>query len=116
MKGFVWLLQVLLRPFLLTALVEGLLAFCLFRSIEVVYASFLCNLMTNPALNLLLILMTSLVGIKVYYPSLIVLEVMAIYLEGRLYQMICQWDTVRAMRVSLLLNAVSVLSGFLILK
>lgn len=114
-SGLVWMLQALLRPFILTVLLEGILALVLFRSREAVYASFLCNMLTNPALNLILQITVSLFGIRTYLPTLVVLEVLVLFVEGGIYHFLCRWEWKKALAVSLLLNGASLLTGFYIL-
>jgi hypothetical protein len=41
---------------LLTILIEGSLTAIIFRRRDYVYYSFLCNILTNPALNLILLI------------------------------------------------------------
>jgi len=96
---------------LLTVLVEGGLMALLFRSRRFVYYSFLCNLLTNPALNLLLTLCVTLLGVSWYWPALAVLEVAVVLAEAYVYRLLCGFTFVKAFGVSALLNLTSFLAG-----
>ena len=95
----------------LTVIAEGLVMRLLSRSWRFVYYSLLVNLLTNPALNVLLIVAASLFGASAHLPVLIVLELLAIAVEALVYQRLCDYSTGKAFAVSALLNAVSFALG-----
>jgi hypothetical protein len=97
-----------------TSAVEGALIYLMFRRRNYVYYSLLCNLLTNPAVNLLLFLMTGAIGTGLYYPCLIILEILAVLMEAWIYRMLCPFTMKKAAGLSLLLNLVSYLCGFLL--
>lgn len=106
----------LLRAFLWTVMIEGLvmlLSFHLWKLScgrgEALYVSFLCNLLTNPALNGLNLIF-SLPQIDRY-----LLEVVVIIVEAAVYRKLlgCGWR--KALCLSGLLNAVSYLAGLWLL-
>ncbi len=108
------LLPLLLRLLLclcLTVVAEGLLMLLLSRSWRFVYYSLLANLLTNPALNALLIIIANLLGAAAYLPALIALELAAIAVEALLYRRLCDYRIGKAVAVSALLNAVSFALG-----
>ena len=96
----------------LTVAAEGLVMFLLFRSLRFVYYSVLANLLTNPALNVLLSLVTTLLGASAYLPALILLELAAVAAETLVYRTLCDFKPLKALGVSALLNAVSFGLGF----
>lgn len=103
----------LIRNFVLTVLIEGLVMLALFRSWRRVYYSFLCNLLTNPALNYLLILAGSLF-VGAYAPMLILLEAAVVIIEAFVYKELFPIKLLPAIGVSLLLNAASFSVGLLL--
>lgn len=79
------------------------------------YACLLANLLTNPALNLLLIaLYNRLPGL--FWPSLILLELAAVAAEAWAYRSMMNWARRRAFLMSLGLNAASFVLGSLVLR
>lgn len=96
-----------------TIIIEGAVIALLFRRHDFVYYSFLCNLLTNPAVNLLLVLAVTALGTAFYYPALAVLEISAVIIEAYVYRMLCGFKTSKALWVSALANAASFLAGFL---
>jgi len=91
----------------LTAAAEGLVMLLLFRSPRFVYYSLLANLLTNPALNVLLSLATTLLGAPAYLSALIFLELAAVAAETLVYRTLCDFRPLKALGISALLNAVS---------
>lgn len=104
----------LLLNLLLTILIEGLVAVLLFRSREMVYYSFLCNLLTNPTLNLLLLVAVRLWGYSAYGFVLLILELAAIFVEAYVLKLLCRFSNRRAVAVSGFLNVLSCVMGMLI--
>lgn len=80
----------------LTVAVEGIVAMITTRSKEVVKASVLCNLLTNPMLNALLIFGTFFFGWNGqsvgYYVTLSVLEIAVVFVEGEVYRYLSLFD------------------------
>ncbi|MEA4911104.1 MAG: hypothetical protein VB092_00630 [Oscillospiraceae bacterium] len=105
----------LLRALALTVVVEGVLMLALSRRPIFVYYSFLGNLLTNPALNLLLI-GAALVWLPEQKPlflaALAALECAAAAVEALLYRRLCDYSAARAVLVSVLLNAASFSVGW----
>ena len=94
-----------------TVTAEGLVMRLLSRSRRFVYYSLLVNLLTNPALNVLLIVAASLLDASAYIPVLITLELLAIAVEALVYRKLCDYSTGKAFAISTLLNAVSFALG-----
>lgn len=83
----------------------------LFQNKHYVYYSFLCNLLTNPSLNLLLMLCVQLLGVSWYWPAVAILEAAVILTEAYVYRLLCGFSTPKALGVSALLNLASFLAG-----
>jgi len=96
-----------------TVLIEGLAMFLLFRRWDFVYYSFLCNLLTNPALNLVLLLAVNLLGLAAYLPTLIIAELTVFLLEAWILKLLCRFRLRQALLTSLLLNLASAIAGLL---
>ncbi|MBQ8563371.1 MAG: hypothetical protein IJ443_05745 [Firmicutes bacterium] len=95
----------------LTVLVEGVAIGLLFRRRDYMYYSFLANVVTNPAVNLLLCFCVGSLGLS-YWPVLVVLEITAVAVEAYIYGKICDFDAglrgwLAAGGVSVLLNLLS---------
>jgi len=99
---------------LLTLAIECAAILIIFRKKEYAYYCVLCNLLTNPALNLLLYLTVIVFGRKFYYPVLIPAEVAVVFVEAVVYDYICRLGIVKAVMLSTLLNALSFAAGLLL--
>lgn len=84
------------------------------RSWRLVYYSLLCNLLTNPAVNFFLLLIVGQLGMGLYWPSFIFLEIAVVFTEALVYRGLCGYGFARALGLSALLNAVSCLLGLFI--
>ncbi len=102
-----------LLALLTTVAVEGLLMFLLFRRWDFVYYTLICNLLTNPAMNLLLLAGVRFFGPGVYWPALLALEFVVVALEGLILRLLCRFRLIKALAFSLLLNAASFGIGLL---
>ena len=85
------------------------------RQPRLLYACLLANLLTNPALNLVLLAVANLMP-PLYWPALILLELAAVAVEAWVYKSMLEWPRTRAWLVSLGLNAASFSLGYLILR
>ncbi|MGN0784409.1 MAG: hypothetical protein ACI4MR_01940 [Candidatus Aphodomorpha sp.] len=97
---------------LLTIVTEGLTALLLKRRWYIVYVTVLCNVLTNPVLNFLLLLIVRWRP-ALYMPLLALLEVIAVAVEGYTMHRLVPLSRFRALCFSLLLNAVSFGTGLL---
>lgn len=100
-----------IRAFLLTAAVEALVMLLLCRNPRYMYYSLLCNLLTNPAMNVALWLLTGALGVQFYAVILLALEAAVVVVEGAVYHSLIGWRWGKALLASLLLNAASFLVG-----
>ena len=103
----------LLYAFALTVLIECGLAL-LFRSRQLVYAVFLCNLLTNPLLNLLMMLYYNYIGRQYYWAVVAVLEVCVVIAEALLLRAMMRYTVRRSLALSLLFNGCSFAAGLII--
>ena len=96
----------------LTVLLEGTIMWVWQRSREAVEYSVLCNLMTNPLLNLLIIGMSHL-GILTFYINVItlILEALVVIAEMLAYRGMMRISMKKAFLISFVLNVSSYLFG-----
>lgn len=109
--------MVLLRMLLalvLTVTVECGAAALVLRSRTIVWVVCLCNLLTNPALNLLLIASVKLFGLMTYAPVLVVLELLVVAVEAHVLSRATPLSGRSAWLASLALNALSFVSGLVL--
>ena len=104
-----------LLAFGLTVGIECGIAALLCRRRDVVWACFLGNLLTNPALNFLLLLCALCFGAGAYWPALLLLEALAVFAEAWTYRWVCGFSKMRAAGLSLLCNGVSLAFGVVLL-
>lgn len=98
----------------LTIIIEGIVIFIKYSRWDYVYYSFLCNILTNPMLNLLLYLLVWGLGLEIYLPALIVLEIIVVIVEAYIYKILCKFSKKEALKLSILLNISSYLIGVVI--
>lgn len=102
-----------LRNLAATVLVEGAIFALWFRRRDYVYYSCLTNLLTNPALNLALIFIVGRLGAASYLAALLVLELIAVLAEAWVLKLLCGFRPANAIFISFIVNAASLLAGFL---
>lgn len=102
----------LLVCLLLTVLTEGLTALLLKKDWRFVYITVLCNLLTNPAMNFLLLLAVHRWP-ALYLPLLVFLETGVVAAEAYVIHRLALLPHLQALCFSLLLNAVSFGTGLL---
>ena len=110
-------LFLLLRNLLLTVLIEGVLMLVFVRKRETLCHSVLVNMLTNPIINLALILWAAYVPLPAepyYYIATAFLEVAVVITEWILYHKMGDFGIKKAFFASLTLNAASCSFGFLI--
>ena len=108
---------ILIRNLLLTVLIEGLLVLIFARKRETVYHSVLVNMLTNPLVNLFLMIWASAAIIPMepsYYILTAVLEITVFVTEAFLYYLMGDFGIKKAFFVSFFLNAASYSFGLLI--
>lgn len=80
---------IFLYSLILTILVKGLIISILYRKLRFVYHSVLCNLLTDPLLNLLLLIAINLFGNIYYFTALVILEVAIVLAEAVILKLLC---------------------------
>lgn len=105
-------MTLILAPLLLTVLLEGGGMLALTRRWDAVYYSFLCNLVTNPTVNLVLWCAVRLWP-GGYWPALILLELAVVPVEGWILLRLLPWTKKRAFLTAALLNSFSFGMGLL---
>lgn len=106
----------MLLAFIITAAVEGIAAFLYFRSIRGVYCSFVCNMLTNPMLNVILLLATANFGTTIYVPLLVLLELIAVLAEAKVYSNImASVNFKKSIVISACFNALSFTIGIFLI-
>ena len=99
---------------LVTIIIEGTAIFAVFRRKIYVYYSVLCNVLTNPAMNLVLLIAVNTFGYSVYFPVLAVSEIAVIFTESFVYNYLCRFGVLKSVALSLALNSLSCLAGIII--
>ena len=94
----------------LTVLVEGAVMGLLFRRRDYMYYSLLANVITNPAVNLLLFFCVGNLGWS-YWPVLVLLEFGAVITEAFIYRRICGFGTSAASAWGMAMGAAIFLNG-----
>ncbi len=105
---------IFITNFLLTSFIEGIIIYLLYRKKEFVYYSLLCNMLTNPAMNLLLFFAAKVFGLAYYYLILIVLEIIVVLAEAFIYKLLGNLKTSKSLFLSALLNLSSFLIGWIL--
>ena len=83
------------------------------RLYKYAYYSLLCNLLTNPAMNLLLAVSLGIFGNGAYYPTLVMAELAVVFVEAIVYNYICSFGIKKAALLSAFLNTLSFAAGIL---
>lgn len=104
-----------LRALLLTAAIEAVVMLLLFRNWQYAYYTLLCNAISNPCMNLLLLLGLAVLGAAAYWPLLVFFECCVVALEGGLLCRLTGLRAKRAFALSALLNVCSAAIGILVL-
>lgn len=96
----------------LTIIVEVLLAFLLkVREKKDFVNIILANIVTNPIVVIIPIFINFKFGITYHYISLIVLEILAVIVEGLLYKSFLYYKKINPFILSIILNTLSYISG-----
>jgi hypothetical protein len=107
------LLYTVFTALLATVLLEGLMMLMLFRNWRYFYYILLCNLLTNPAINIILYVVYYFFP-SAYYSALISLEIIVVLIEARILKLLCGFTVKKSLLVSFVLNAFSYFVGLLL--
>lgn len=102
-----------LLAFILTELIECTSMFLIFKSKRFVYYVFLCNLLTNPALNLIALGVGDIWGSFAYKLSIIILEIGVVFIEAYIIHLLCGFKAKKSVLISTVLNSLSYGGGLL---
>lgn len=106
----------LLYALLLTIFIEAIAMFALTRSSSWVFYNLLCNLVTNPTLNVILfLLLIFYVPTTIYYAGVIIGEILVLFAETLLYKLLTTSGYRTCFLRSLITNLCSFLFGLLLL-
>ena len=79
---------------------------------RLVKTSVLCNIVTNPVLNVIVAMVLVYTNnYTIYYVILALLELLAVFVEGLYYKHFCEINLKRALLISLLANVCSLVVG-----
>lgn len=107
---------VILRSLFITLMIEIILAVFLgYRHKDLVNV-FLVNLLTNPILNCIVVAVNYYYGLRCRNITLIVLEIIAVIIEGDIYQKYLIKRKINGYVLSIILNLASFLLGMFINK
>ncbi|MBO5197021.1 MAG: hypothetical protein J6B85_00660 [Lachnospiraceae bacterium] len=101
------MMNLLIVPLVLTAAIECLIGGVLFRNRRTIYGIFLCNLLTNPVMNVLLYFITKELGWVGYLLGFPVLELLVVIVEAVVLRYLLDFPGWKAALVSFGLNAVT---------
>lgn len=93
----------------LTVFIECVFAWLLFRSRRFCYITLLCNMLTNPPLNVILLL--AMRNLPLYWALFCALEITVVCVEAYLYRDLTDLPKKKSYGVSLLLNGASLFCG-----
>jgi hypothetical protein len=78
-----------------------------------VYYVFLCNLLTNPAINLIALGVGDILGDFWYRLSIIILEIGVVIVEAYIIHLLCGFKAKKSVLISTVLNSLSYGGGLL---
>jgi len=105
-----------LLAFMLTVLIECTIMFLVFKSKQFAYYIFLCNLLTNPALNLITVEIGNLFGAFWYRVALLILELIVVIIEAYIIHNLCGLKAKKSISISFILNSASFCCGLIIIE
>ena len=111
MENIIKILIFLLRPLLLTIAVECSIILLIYRRFKYAYYVMLLNVLTNPALNLIMLFYFTYKGYTGYYMLLYVLEAAVVITEGLIFARLADKKAWEGLVVSMALNMSSYLFG-----
>ncbi len=110
------ILSYFLLAFILTEFIECTSMFLIFKSKRFVYYVFLCNLLTNPAVNLIALGVGHILGGFWYKLSIMILEIIVVIIEAYIIHLLCGFKAKKSVLISTVLNSLSYCSGLLIFE
>lgn len=105
-----------LEVFILTNFIECGIVLTRFKSRKWAYCIFLCNLLTNPALNFISLVVYSFLNTKLYWVSVIFIEIIVFLLEAYVIYLVMNISKNKALLWSFIINSSSFLIGILVFQ
>jgi len=96
------------RSLILTIIIEVSIAFLIgIRKKKDILNVILVNMITNPVVNIIPICLNVYVSLYARNISLIILEIIVLFLEGIIYKFVLEYKKINWLLISLILNAAS---------
>lgn len=108
---------ILIKNLFITVVTEGLLVLIFSKKLDITYHSILVNMLTNPLINIIIMLFLGLALLPIvpyYYIILAISEIAVVITEGVLYWKMGNFSLKKAFFFSFLLNACSYGIGTLV--
>lgn len=100
---------------MLTILIEVVVSLLLkVKKLKDILNIILVNVLTNPLVVSITFMLNAFYGVKYYYISLIILEILAVTIEGIIYKKYLDYKIINPFILSIILNLVSYLFGYII--
>ncbi len=100
----------LLSALAFTIIIEGIVVVLITRKANTLLVSVACNLLTNPLINILLIVV-SIYEMKLYYPLMAVFEILVVIAEYFIYRVATDESKKRCVIMSVVANVLSFAIG-----
>lgn len=111
MNEYLEIALILFASLALTVFAEGVLTAIWFKNGRMVYFSVLCNLITNPALNILVIAAVSAFGAAAYVPAVTLMELAVVAVEAYIWRSLCRFSWGKALWIAFITNLLSFGAG-----
>ena len=111
MNEYLEIALILFASLAITVFAEGVLTAIWFKNGRMVYFSVLCNLITNPALNILVIAAVSAFGAAAYVPAVALMELAVFAVEAYIWRSLCRFSWGKALWIAFITNLLSFGAG-----
>ena len=111
MNEYLEIALILFGRLAITVFAEGVLTAIWFKNGRMVYFSVLCNLITNPALNILVIAAVSAFGAAAYVPAVALMELAVVAVEAYIWRSLCRFSWGKALWIAFITNLLSFGAG-----
>ena len=108
------ILFTLIKTLLFTCIIEGIAILLIERKFIYVKYNSICNFVTNPILNIVILLLVNLISIRYYYAFVLVGEMIVIATETWLYGLMTNLSFNRRVVISVVTNFISYFLGMLL--
>ena len=111
MNEYLEIALILFASLAITVFAEGVLTAIWFKNGRMVYFSVLCNLITNPALNILVIAAVSAFGAAAYVSAVALMELAVVAVEAYIWRSLCRFSWGKALWIAFITNLLSFGAG-----